>query len=106
MCIAGYVLHVSFNKLLVCENNWIMRIAGLKGVDSRIMTDPREQIETQTCIVGRIDQKLAGHMVRMKDERPYKRETRGRTIIVRFLKTLRVHRIMHSVEMCGSIKYS
>ncbi len=42
------------NKLQVCENNWIRRIAGVKIVERRRMKYLREEIGTKACIVGKI----------------------------------------------------
>ena len=64
------------HKLQVCENNWIRRIARVRRVERRRMTDLREEVGTKACIVGKIVKsrmKWAGHMVRMKDEKLPKR---------------------------------
>ena len=64
------------HKLQVCENNWIRRIGGVKGVEIRRMKDMREEVGTKACIFVKIVKnrmKWTGHMVRMKDERLAKR---------------------------------
>ena len=64
------------NTLQVCENNWIRRIAGVKIVERRTMKDLRDEVGTKASIVDKIVEsrvKLAGHMVRMKDEKLLKR---------------------------------
>ena len=38
----------------VCKNNWIMRIASVKGVDKRKMKHKSEKIGTEACLVGKI----------------------------------------------------
>ena len=35
------------HRLRVCENNWVMRIAGVKRVDRRTMDELREEIDVQ-----------------------------------------------------------
>ena len=66
-------------KLHVCENNWIMKITGVRRVERRRMKDMRE-VGTKACIVGKIAKsrmKWAGHMVRMKDANlPKRAETK------------------------------
>ena len=60
------------HKLQVCENNWIRRKAGVKRVERRRMKVLTEEVGTKACIVGKIVKsrmKLAGHMVRMKDDK-------------------------------------
>ena len=42
--------------LQVCENNLIRRIAGDMRLERRIMKDLREEIGTEACIVGKIDE--------------------------------------------------
>ena len=42
------------HKLQVCENNWIRRIAGVKGVDKRRIKDLIEEGGTNACIAGKI----------------------------------------------------
>ena len=68
------------HKLQVCENNWIRRLAGIRRVERRRMKDLREEVGTKACIVGKIVKsrmKLAGHMVRKKNERlPKRSETK------------------------------
>ena len=64
------------HKLRVCENNWIIRIAGVKIVERWIMKDLREEVGTKACIVGKTVKsrmKWAGHLVRMKDDKLQKR---------------------------------
>ena len=41
------------HKILVCENNWIRRIAGVKRVERRRMKDRREK-KLELSIVGNI----------------------------------------------------
>ena len=42
------------HKLLICENKWIRRIAGVKGVECSRIKYIREKVGTTACIVGRI----------------------------------------------------
>ena len=59
-------------RLLVCENNWIRRVASVKRVERRRIKYLREEVGTKACIVGKIVKsrmKWGEHMVRMKDER-------------------------------------
>ena len=42
------------HKLQVCENNWIIGIAGVKIVERRIMKYLKEEVGTKACIVGKI----------------------------------------------------
>ena len=42
--------------LQVCENDSIRRIAGDMRLERRIMKDLREEIGTEACIVGKIDE--------------------------------------------------
>ena len=76
--LALYELHQ--DKLQVCENNWLRRIAGVRRVERRRMKDLREEVGTKASIVVKIVKsriKWAGHMVRMKDERlPERSETK------------------------------
>ena len=56
---------------LVCENNWMRRIGGVKRVKRSRMKDLREEFGTTSCLVGKIVKswmKFPEHMVRMKDE--------------------------------------
>ena len=59
------------HKPQICENNWIRRIARIKIMERRRMKDPREQVGTKACIVGKIviRMKRAGYMVRKNDDR-------------------------------------
>ncbi len=60
------------HKLQVYENNWIMRIAGVRRVERWRMKDLREEVGTKACIDGKIVKsrmKWAGHMVRMITEK-------------------------------------
>ena len=65
---------------LLCENNWIRKIAGVRRVERRRMKDLREEVGTKACIVGKIVKsriKWAGHMVRMNDDKlPKRAETK------------------------------
>ena len=56
-------------KLLVCENNWIRRTAGVNIVERRRMKYLIEDVRTKACIVGKIVKsrvKWTGYMVRIK----------------------------------------
>ena len=69
-------LHQHKLQVGLCENNWIMRIAGVKIVERRRMKDVTEEVGTKACIIGKIVKsrmKWAGHMVRMTDDRLWKR---------------------------------
>ena len=64
------------DKLQVCENNWIRKIAAVSRVEIRRMKDLREEVGTKACIVGKLVKsrmKWAGHMVRMKYDKLQKR---------------------------------
>ena len=59
------------DKLQVCENNWISRIAGVRRVERRRMKYLREEVGTKASIVGKIvinRMKWTGHIVRMIDD--------------------------------------
>ena len=65
-----------YKLLMICENNWIRRIAGVKIVERRRTKDLREEVGTKACMIGEIVKnrmKWAGPMVKMKDERLLKR---------------------------------
>ena len=68
------------HKLQKCENNWIMKIAGVRRVEIRRMKDLREELGTTACIVDKLVKsrtKWAGHMIRMKyDKLPKRAETK------------------------------
>ena len=55
-------------KLQVCENNWVRRIAGMKKMDKRRMDELGEEIGVQMSLTGRLVKcrlRWAGHSVRM-----------------------------------------
>ena len=59
-------------RMQVCENNLVRRIAGVKRVDRRRMDELREEIGVQTSLTGRFVKcqlRWAGHLVRMGEER-------------------------------------
>ena len=60
------VSHVGPLCVIVCENNWIRRIAGVRRVERRRMKDLREEVGTKAC---KSRMKWAGHMVIMKDDK-------------------------------------
>ena len=63
------------HKLQLCENNWIIRIDGVKGIVRRRMKDLREEIVNEASAVGRRVKnriKWVTQMVRMKFERHLK----------------------------------
>ena len=39
-------------KLQVCENNWVRRIAGVKGIDKGRMGEPRDEVGEEPAKVG------------------------------------------------------
>ena len=41
-------------RLQVCKNNWVRRIAGVKRVDRRKMDEPRVEIGVQMRSMGRL----------------------------------------------------
>ena len=63
-------------KLQVCKNNWVRRIAGVKRVDNRRMEELREEVggrEILTRKLVRSQLKWAGHVKKMERERLIKR---------------------------------
>ena len=61
------------HKLQVYGNNWIRRIVGVKRVEILRMKDPRKEVGTKVCIIGKVVKsrmKWTGHM---KDDRLAKR---------------------------------
>ena len=57
-------------KLQVCENNWVRRIAGVKRINKRIMEEVGERV-TRKLVRSRL--KWAGHVERMEGVRLTKR---------------------------------
>ena len=67
---------VIIEKLQVCENNWVRRIAGVKRIDRRRMEELREgagvrEILTKKLVMSRL--MWAGHVERMEGVRLTKR---------------------------------
>ena len=66
-------------RLLVCENDCVRRIAGVKRVDRRRMEEFREEIGVQMSLTGRLVKcrlRGAGYSVQMGEERMAKRADR------------------------------
>ena len=73
-------------RLQVCENNWVRRIAGVKRVDGRRMDEQREGVGVQMCLTGRLVKcrlKWAGNLMGMGEERMAKRAERLREQVQR-----------------------
>ena len=63
-------------RLQVCENNWVRRIAEVKWVDRSRMDELREEISVQMSLTGRLVKcflRWAGHLLQMGEERMAKR---------------------------------
>ena len=58
-------------RLQVCENNWIRKIAGLKRADRRRVVELREEAGVQRSLTERLARsrlQWAGHVERMADD--------------------------------------
>ena len=63
-------------RLQVCENNWVWKIAGVKRADRRRMVELREETGVQRSLTERLARsrlQWAGHVERMADDRLPKR---------------------------------
>ena len=57
---------------ILCENNSVRRIAGVKRMDRRRMDELREEVGIQKCLMGRLVKSRmnwAGYVERMKEDR-------------------------------------
>ncbi len=64
------------NRVQVCENNWVRKIAGVKRADRRRMVELREEAGVQRSLTERLARsrlQWAGHVERMADDRLPKR---------------------------------
>ena len=63
-------------RLQVCENNWVRKIAGVKRADRRRMVELRDETGVQRSLTERLVRsrlQWAGHVERMADDRLPKR---------------------------------
>ena len=63
-------------RLQVCENNWVRKIARVRRADRRIMVELREETGVQMSLTERLARsrlQWAGHVERMADDRLPKR---------------------------------
>ena len=64
------------NRLQVCENNWVRKIAGVKRVERRRLEELRQEIGLGMTITRKIERarmRWAGHVARMEEGRAPRR---------------------------------